>query len=194
MTGADDDQKDVLVGYLQRLREAVVWKLEGLPERDQRMPMTATGTNLLGVVKHLAGTESGYFGECLGSPFPEQMPWMDEDAEPNSDMWATADEPPADVLALYARVTAHADAAIAALPLDAPARVPWWNPPETTLQRLLVHMIAETARHAGQMDVVRESIDGARGMLPAVSNLPDEDDAWWSAYVARLREVAEGYG
>ena len=95
MSSVDDgDQKDVLLAYLQRLREAVVWKVEGLPERDQRMPMTATGTNLLGVVKHLAGTESGYFGYCLGTPFPEPMPWMDEDAEPNADMWATADELP----------------------------------------------------------------------------------------------------
>ena len=98
----------MLVGYLQRLREAVVWKLEGLPERDQRMPMTATGTNLLGVVKHLAGTESGYFGDVPRRALPRGDAVDGEDAEPNSDMWATADEPPADVLALYARVTAHA--------------------------------------------------------------------------------------
>ena len=189
-----DPHKAVLQRYLQVLRDAVVWKLEGLPERDQRMPMTATGTNLLGVVKHLAGTEAGYFGYCLGTPFPEPPPWMDEKAEPNSDMWATADESPDDVVALYRRVQAHGDAVIAALPLDAPAQVPWWSPPETTLQRLLVHMIAETARHAGQMDVVRESIDGARGMIPTALNLPDRDDAWWAAYVDRLREVAESSG
>ena len=98
------------------------------------------------------------------------------------------------MVGLYRRVNAHADAVIASLPLDAPARVPWWNPPKTTLQRLLVHMVAETARHAGQMDVVRESVDGAKGMLPSVPNLPDRDDAWWAAYVARLREVAEASG
>ncbi len=191
--GDDHDLKDVLVAYLGRLREAVVWKVEGLPERDQRMPMTPTGTNLLGIVKHLAGTEAGYFGYCLGTPFPEPMPWMDDDAGPNSDMWATADEPAAEVVALYRRVNAHADALIAALPLDAPAQVPWWSPPETTLQRLLVHMIAETARHAGQMDIVRESIDGARGMLETVPNLPREDESWWADYVTRLREVAERF-
>lgn len=190
----DDPQKAVLLRYLQVLRDVVVWKLEGLPERDQRMPMTTTGTNLLGVVKHLAGTEAGYFGECLGTPFPEPMPWMDEDAEPNEDMWARSDESPAEVLALYRRVNAHADEVIGRLALDAPARVPWWDPPETTLQRLLVHMVVETARHAGQMDVVRESIDGAKGLLPSVPNLPAEDDAWWSAYVARLRELAESAG
>jgi uncharacterized damage-inducible protein DinB len=108
-------------------------------------------------------------------------------------MWATADEPAVEVVALYRRVNAHADALIAALPLDAPAQVPWWTPPETTLQRLLVHMIAETARHAGQMDIVRESIDGARGMLATAPNLPREDESWWTAYVTRLREVAERF-
>ena len=195
MTSLDDgDQKGVLLAYLDRLHEAVLWKLEGLSERDQRMPMTATGTNLLGVVKHLAAVESEYLGLCVGRPFPEDIPWTGEDLEPNADMWATADESPQMIVDLYRRVAAHSAQTVAELPLDAPGSVPWWSPPETTLQRLLVHLSVETARHAGQMDVVRESIDGARGMLPAVPNLPDGDDAWWSAYVARLREVAERSG
>ena len=105
-------------------------------------------------------------------------------------MWATADESPEQIIDLYRRTQSWADATIADLPLDAPAHVPWWQPQATTLHRLLVHMIAKTARHAGHMDVLRETIDGQRGLLQNVSNLPDVDDAWWQQYVARLRRLA----
>jgi uncharacterized damage-inducible protein DinB len=189
----DSSHGEVLLAYLERLHEAVLWKVEGLPERDQRMPMTATGTNLLGVVKHLAVVEAEYLGLCVGRPFPEQIAWAGDDLEDNADMWATADEPAQMILDLYRRVGEHSARTVAALPLDAPARVPWWDPQETTLQRVLVHQITETARHAGQMDVVRESIDGARGMLPEAPNLPGGDERWWTAYVTRLREVAERF-
>lgn len=185
------DQKATLHGYLQSQRDTVLWKLEGVRERDLRMPMTASGTNLLGLVKHLTGIEAEYFGGCLGRPWPRPMPWWDEEAEPNADMWATAEESPGDVIALYREVQAWADAAIADLQLDAIAEVPWWQPQETTLHRLLVHMIAETARHAGHIDVLREAIDGQRGLRATVPNLPEVDDAWWQGYVVRLREVAE---
>lgn len=186
------DLKETLCTYLTSARTAVLWKLEGTSERDLRMPMTPTGTNLLGVVKHLASVEAGYFGECLGQPWPEPMPWMRDDAEPNADMWATADESPEEIIDRYRRVIAFADANIAERPLDAPARVSWWrSAPDTTLGRLLVHMTAETNRHAGQMDIVRESIDGAAGVREGMSNLPDQDEAWWQDYVARLRAVAE---
>ena len=72
--------------------------------------------------------------------------------------------------------------------------MPWWDPQETNLHRLLVHMVTETARHAGHMDILRETVDGRRGMLAAHPNLPDVDAAWWSAYVERLRGVAEQSG
>jgi uncharacterized damage-inducible protein DinB len=185
------DAKETAWRYLRAQREAVLWKVEGLPERELRMPRTASGTNLLGLVKHLAGCEAEYFGGCLGRPWPEPMPFWADDAEPNADMWATADESPEQVVDLYRRVTAFADATIEPLAADAPASVPWWGTPETDLHTLLVHMAVETARHAGHMDILREQADGALGLRDGLTNLPDVDAAWWEAYVARLREIAE---
>ena len=185
------DAKETVWDYLRLQREAVLWKVEGLPEKDQRMPLTPTGTNLLGVVKHLAGVEAEYFGGCLGRTWPEPFAFWADDAEPNADMWATAEESPSEILDLYRRVTAFADETIAPLPLDAPATVPWWRTPDTDLHTLLVHTAVETARHAGHLDILREQLDGSRGWLPSRPNLPGTDDAWWDTYVARLRGIAE---
>jgi hypothetical protein len=192
----DDAAKTHLRHYLQTGREALVWKLEGLDEYDIRRPVVPTGTNLLGLVKHVAGVEAGYFGGTFGRPFPEPLPWMDDDAEPNADMWATPDESRDDVVALYRRVWAHSDATIAALALDAPGRVPWWEPGRdaVTLQRILVHMIAETQRHAGHADIARELLDGATGLRRDNSNLPEGDAAWWAGYRDRLEQAARTAG
>jgi uncharacterized damage-inducible protein DinB len=188
----DSDPKADLRRYLQAARDALLWKLDGASEYDIRRPMTRTGTNLLGLVKHVAGVEAGYFGDCLGRPFDEPLPWMDEDAAPNADMWATADESRDDIVALYRRVWAHADATIEALPLDATGEVPWWpaDRREPTLHRLLAHVVAEVQRHAGHADIVRELIDGAAGLRDGNTNLADGDPAWWEAYRANLEQVA----
>lgn len=188
------DPKTTLCRYLQASRDAVLWKVEGVAEQDLRMPMTGTGTNLLGLVKHLAGIEAEYFGVCLGRPWPDPMPWWNDSADPTDDMWARADESPEQIVDLYRRAQSWADETIAELPLDATAHVPWWDPPETTLHRLLVHMIAETARHAGHMDILRETIDGQRGLLMVAPNLPEVDEAWWPEHVARLRDIAQRSG
>ncbi len=186
------DLKGDLLVYLQRGREAVVWKLEGASELDVRRPLTPTGTNLLGLVKHLASVDAGYLGEVFGRPFPEPLPWAEDD-DVNADMWATADESREELVALYRRVWAHGDETVAALDLDATGSVPWWpeerrNP---TLSRVLVHLTAETHRHAGHADIVRELVDGAAGMLPGVSNLGSEDPADRVAHRARVQAAAE---
>lgn len=194
-----DDHKSVLHRYLTRSREAVLWKLEGLSEHDVRRPLTPTGTNLLGVVKHLAGVEAGYFGDCLGRPVPDMPAWyaelMADALEDDGDMWATADESRESVVDLYRRVTAHADAVIKELDLDDTGTVPWWDESGTavSLQWLLVHMVAETNRHAGHLDIVRELVDGAAGMRPAATNLPSGDPEYWARHRQRLQETADRF-
>jgi len=187
------DPKADLHGYLQVAREALLWTLDGLGEYDVRRPMVATGTNLLGLVKHVASVEAGYLGETFGRPFGEPLPWLDQDAEPNADMWATEDESREQMVGLYHRVWAHSDATVDSLPLDAVGHVPWWplERREVTLHRILVHVIAETHRHAGHADVVRELVDGAVGLRPDNDNMAPGDDAWWEDYRGRLQRAAQ---
>ncbi len=194
MTGSDP--KADLRRYLQVARDALLWKLGGLSEYDVRRPLVPTGTNLLGLVKHVASVESGYFGETFGRPFEEALPWAADDAEPNADMWATADESREQIVGLYHRVRAHSDATIEALALDAVGHVPWWpeDRNEVTLHRILVHVIAETNRHAGHADIVRELIDGVAGLRADDDNMAPGDRAWWDGYRSRLERVAREAG
>jgi len=187
-----DSQKADLHRYLQIARDALLWKVDGLSEYDIRRPLVPTGTNLLGLVKHMASVEAGYLGDTFGRPFGEPLPWFYEDAEPNADMWATAEESRDQIVGLYHRVWANSDATIEALPLEATGQVSWWSEErrQVTLHRILIHMIAETNRHAGHADIVRELIDGAVGMVRANDNLPSGDEAWWRAYRDRLERVA----
>ena len=190
-SASEDSFKTDLLLYLQRGRDALLWKLDGLSEYDIRRPLVPTGTNLLGLVKHVASVEAGYFGETFGRPFEESIPWLDEGAEDNADMWATADETREDIVGLYRRVWAHSDETIRTLPLDTVGQVPWWPPDvHPTLLRILVHMISETHRHAGHADLVRELIDGSVGHRPDVANMADGPPEWWSDYRARVEHAA----
>jgi hypothetical protein len=189
----ESDPKADLHHYLQIARDALVWKLDGLSEYDIRRPLVPTGTNLLGLVKHVASVAVGYFGDTFGRPFVEPLPWLDDDAEPNADMWATADETREDVLGFHQRAWVHADATIEALELDSVGHVPWWPADHNavTLHLILIHMIAEADRHAGQADIVRELIDGSAGLRADNDNLPPGDAAWWESYRGRVEQAAQ---
>jgi hypothetical protein len=182
--------------YLQIAREALLWKLDGLSEYDVRRPMVPTGTNLLGLVKHVASIEAGYLGGTFGRPFSEPLPWFDEDAEFNADMWVTSDQSRGDIVGLYHRVWANSDATIEALSLESPGQVPWWpeDRREVTLHQILIHVIAETNRHAGHADLVRELIDGAVGLRADNDNMAPGDKAWWDDYRSRLEQAAREAG
>jgi hypothetical protein len=195
MSGSDP--KADLRQYLQVAREAVLWKLEGLSEYDIRRPMTPTGTNLLGLVKHLANVEVGYFGDTFSRPFDGPLPWLDyAESEPTADMWATAEESREHIVGLYRAARAHADDTIEVLDLGEVGRVPWWPPEraQVTLHEVLVHVIAETNRHAGHADIIRELIDGAAGMREVNPNMAPGDQAWWADYRNRLERVAREAG
>ncbi|MER7760353.1 DinB family protein [Streptomyces sp. NPDC097619] len=190
--GDGGDGRAELLRYLREARAALVWKVEGLSEYDARRPLTPTGTNLLGLVKHAAGIEIGYLGEVFGRPFPEELPWLGVDAEPNADMWVRAEESREAVTGLYRRACAHADATLAELPPGTVGRVPWWPPERAalTLRHAAVRVIADTHRHAGQADVLRELIDGAVGLGPGNPALAPGDPAWWRAYRERVERAA----
>ncbi|MFD0379434.1 DinB family protein [Streptomyces sp. NPDC127112] len=185
-----------LLRYLQAARDALLWKLDGLSEYDVRRPLTPTGTNLLGLVKHVASVELGYFGDTFGRPSGEALPWLADDAEADADMWAAADESRERIVGLYRRAWEHSDATISALALDAIGHVPWWpqERSEVTLHQILVHMIAETHRHAGHADIVRELIDGAVGLREGNANMPPGDRSRWEDHRLRLERVADEAG
>ena len=169
----DEFAKKYLHNDLRDARATMLWKLEGLGEYDVRRPMTPTGTNLLGLVKHLTITEAWYFGEAFGRPFPERLPWQDNDADARgddaklaalidhklqvADMWATQHESRVEIIDRYQRMCAHSDATIAALDIDAPGYVAWWPRPHVKLFNILVGVVSETCRHAGHADILRGS-------------------------------------
>ena len=191
------DLRTQLHDMLRVQRAALLLKLEGLDEYEARRPRTPTGTNLLGLVKHSAACELGYFGETFARPSELQLPWEVEGVGPedNEDMFATEDESMADVLAWSRACFDHDDATIGALPLEAEGRVAWW--PEdrntVTLGQIIVHMALDEARHAGHADILREQLDGAVGLRSEGNNLPEWDEQRWADYVARLTLIAEAH-
>ena len=176
--------KECLHGDLRYGRAALLGKLDGLSEYDVRRPLTPTGTNLLGLVKHLTVTEAWYFGEAFGRPFPEPLPLGDDN------MWTTADESRAEIVDRYRRAWAHADATIAALDLDTPGHVPWWPRPDVMLFNVLVHVLTETNRHAGHADILREQLDGTVGTDAESPAGHGRDTAFWEHRRATIEQAA----
>jgi hypothetical protein len=181
---------DDLHRYLQEARDSVVGSLDGLSEYDVRRPLVPSGTNLLGVVKHLTGIELSYLGTCVGRTPPVVLPWVEDGSIWDSaDMWATADQSRDSLLDLYRTAWRHSDESLSTLPLDSHASVSWWSEGDrdTTLGHLVVRVLEDTAQHAGHCDIVRELID-ARGGASA-SDAGDEE--WWTSYVGRIQAAAD---
>jgi hypothetical protein len=157
--GLTGGEKDTLTDSLDRHREALLWKLDGLSDEQLRQAVLPSGYGLLGLVKHVAWTEYGWFVTTFGRPAPQ------EPTEPGADFRVGPGESAADVFAFYAAARAVADAVIGELELTDRGRA-WWDE-DVTLRWVLVHMIEETCRHIGHADVIRELIDGATGAYPA---------------------------
>jgi hypothetical protein len=189
----DEFAKEYLHGELRWIREALLWKLEGLSEYDIRRPLTPTGTNLLGLIKHLAIWEARYFGEVFDRPFPEPLPRWDDEAASGTDLWVTEHETRDEIIGLYRRVCEHSDATIDALPIDAPGHVPWWPRPDVKLFNILVHLLNDTSRHAGHADILREQLDGAVGTDPRSAAFQQHDAAYWENHRAKIEQAARGF-
>jgi hypothetical protein len=152
------DEKESLQASLDRHREVVLWKVDGLDDERLRRPMTPSGTNLLGLVKHLAANEYAWFCQTFGR---ETEPLPFDDADPDADLRVEPGESTADVLSFYRRACAESDKVIAEVGLE--DRGTAWFGEAVTMRWALIHMIEETARHTGHMDIVRELVDGATG-------------------------------
>jgi hypothetical protein len=182
--------KHDLHAKLVEVRSALLAAVEGAGEYDLRRPMTPTGTNLLGLVKHLVGIEHVYLGTSFRRTPPDVLPWAEDGSVwDGADMWAKADESSDEIIALYRRACAHGDETVAELDVDSPGRVPHWqaDTADTTLGYLLVRMIAETAQHAGHAEIVRELVDGHTGSDTGTSGTD------WPAYVARIQDAADTF-
>lgn len=191
--------KEVLHRYLKSARDALLWKLDGLDEYSARRPMTPTGTNLLGLVKHLASVGVGYFGEVFGRPSGIDLPWYPDDPddpddeEPNADLWVPVEQSREFILDLHHRCWAHADETIQSLHLGAVGHVPWWGDRGTvTLQQILVHVTSEAHRHAGHADIIRELIDGEVGVRQGMDNMWAGQGAdYWTRHWQRVDAAAK---
>jgi uncharacterized damage-inducible protein DinB len=151
-------EKQSLYVSLDRHRDAVLWKLEGLDDEQLRRPMTPSGTNLLGLVKHLAAVEYGWFCDTFGRE-TEALPFDEDD--PDADLRVEPHETTADIVAFYGRARAAADRAIDELDVEDTGTA--WTGETVSMRWVLIHMVEETARHAGHMDILRELLDGATG-------------------------------
>lgn len=182
-----NDPKSVLFRYLDVAHDALLWKVEGLSEYDARRPRTGTGTNLLGLVKHLALVELGYFTDVFDRPRGIEI--GDDAMQDNADMYATATESRSDIMDLFEHARAQMTATIEELDLDHRGYVPWWEQ-DVTLQWIIIHMTSEIHRHLGQADILRENLDGSVGMREGATNLPPADEADWPTHVALLESIA----
>lgn len=189
-----NDPKSIWRRYYRDRREALIGKVADLSEREARLPRTPTGTNLIGIVKHVLNVEAVYLGATFARPFPGSAELVSEEeyaADPQADWYATENETVAGIIELYRRVIAHAEQTVELLDLDAVGHVAHWGNHEVTLHQILVHNFNDLCQHGGQADILREGIDGAVGWRRPDDNVPKNYD--WPAYVAKLTAIAEGF-
>jgi uncharacterized damage-inducible protein DinB len=154
-------EKQSLLASLERHRDVVLWKVQGVSDDDLRRQVTPSGTSLLGLVKHLAAVEYSWFVETFGRE-TEPLPFDDDD--PEADLRVEPGETTEELVAFYGRARAAANQVIEETPLESTGTA--WFGERVSLRWVLIHMIEETARHAGHLDIVRELVDGATGDHP----------------------------
>jgi hypothetical protein len=181
-------ERALLHTHLKDARDALIWKVEGLNEEDRRRPMTPTGTNLVGLVKHMTWIEGWYLCEFFDHERPRlEWEWdVDADWGHHSHMYAKPEETTEDLIAAYRATSAAADRTIEDLELDAVGQL--WSGETVSLRSMLLVVLVDTARHAGHSDIMREMIDGRTGDRHSPSGFYGAaDEEYRSAYLARVR-------
>jgi hypothetical protein len=151
-------EKESLQASLNRHRDAVVWKLQGLDDTELRRAMLPSGNTLLGMVKHLATWEYIWICRTFGHP-TEQLP-IDE-GDDYADVRIDPGDSTAGILAFYSRSRAAADQVIGGVDLDEAGTTMFGD--TVSLRWAVIHILEDTARHAGHIDIMRELIDGMVG-------------------------------
>ena len=157
-------ERETLETFLDFYRETILWKVSGMSDPDLRKVIVPSGWSPLGMIKHLAYVERSWFRTRFSGEEGLPVPWTDED--PDADFRIEPQETTADILAFYRDECERSRAIAASASLDdLAAHWPADRPPEKrpNLRWIFVHMIDETARHAGHLDIVRELIDGSTG-------------------------------
>ncbi|MFN2388077.1 MAG: DinB family protein [Actinomycetota bacterium] len=152
-------EKEVLAGFLDHYRRTMLDICEGVSEEDLRRPMVPSGTSLLGIVKHLAYVERGWFQEHVAN---EPFDYPFDGSDPEADLRIEENETAAEIFDLYRAACARSREALDAASLDDLIQKPDRRA-DYNVRWVVVHMIEETARHAGHADILREQIDGKTG-------------------------------
>jgi hypothetical protein len=170
MTGnrIEDPEDQALLAFLAAQRDSVLSIVAGLDEEAWHRPVVPSGWTPAGLVEHLGGAEWHWFQGVVTGKVPEPQPG-DEDLPPYDPTAAfVSDLPSAEIIGFYRDQCASSDAVLAVTPLSAPPRGrhgdPEMEPPN--VRWVVLHMIEETARHAGHLDIARELIDGQTGLGP----------------------------
>ncbi|MGW6444369.1 DinB family protein [Lentzea sp. NPDC055074] len=150
----DTGELDTALAFLAFQRHCVLKKARGLTDEQLRRPLVASGTSILGLVQHLAGAERFWFTHVVAGG--------EDPGDDALDMTVARDRSADEVVADYRAAIADSDKAVSGRHPETPTAVPIDDAPKT-LRWVLAHMTAETARHAGHADVLREQIDGATG-------------------------------
>lgn len=156
------DERTTLETFLDYYREVIKRKLEGVSEEEARRRLVPSVTTLGGLVKHLHRVEVSWFQHRLAQVPAEELPelgWLDDD--PDGDFLLAPTDTVAGLLAGYDEQCARSRETAARFALD--HVVPHPRLGQVSLRWIYVHMIDETARHAGHADILREQIDGSQG-------------------------------
>ncbi len=153
------DERTTLLGFLQRQRDLVAWKVRDADDAALEASSTPTGMTAHGVVRHLTNVERSWVRDDFAGETGLAYDWSDDD--PDAEWKVREGTPIATVLSAYAAESALCDAVIAGAPLDRVSVRDGFS-----LRWILLHLVEETGRHLGHLDLLREQADGVTGEEP----------------------------